>query len=154
MFGIKRLAQKMIQGVDVVKLVLYKVLTEDFAEKYKEKGEKFYKTLATSIINEIFGCHNPESQKTFSENKKIVAEEIKNLGTKHPELKRPITDALRVFIQANQMLGSSTMKDTEYVVNLFDKAIERGIFIKGGDAPSPEPFLQMMEELIKKYNLK
>lgn len=154
MFGKKRLAQKMLQGVNIIKVVLYKLLTDNFAEKYKEKGEYFYKTLAAAMINEIFGCHNPESKEVFNKNKKIVEEEIKILGSKHPELKRPITDALRVFIQANYMLGSNTMKNMDHVENLYNKAVERGIFIKGGEAPSPEPFLQMADDLIKKYNVK
>lgn len=154
MFGKKRLAQKMIQGVDIVKLVLYKLLTEQFSKKYQEKGEEFYKTLAASLINDIFGCHSPETKELFAKNEKIAVEEIKNLGVKFPELKKPITDALRVFIQANQMLGSNTMKDTDYVMDLYNKAIERGVFIKGGESPSPESFLKMTEELTKNYNLK
>ena len=152
MFGKKRLAQKMIQGVDIVKLVLYKLLTEQFSKKYQEKGEEFYKTLAASLINDIFGCHSPETKELFAKNEKIAVEEIKNLGVKFPELKKPITDALRVFIQANQMLGSNTMKDTDYVMDLYNKAIERGVFIKGGESPSPESFLKMTEELTKNYN--
>jgi len=153
MFGKKRLAQKMIQGVDVIKLVLYKVLTEEFSKKYKEKGGEFYKTFAASIINEIFGCHSPETQELFTKNEKIAIEEIQNLGIKHPELKRPITEALRVFIVSNQMLGSNTMNDTDYIMGLYNKAIERGIFIKGGEAPSPESFFKMTNELSKNHNL-
>jgi hypothetical protein len=153
MFGKKRLAQKMIQGVDIVKLVLYKVLSEEFSKKYKEKGEDFHKSFVASIINEIFGCHNPETQELFTKNEKIAIEEIRGLGIKHPEFKKPITDALRVFIPANQMLGSDTMKDTDYIMGLFNKAIERGVFIKGGEAPSPVSFLKMVEELSKNHNL-
>lgn len=154
MFGKKRLAQRMLQGVDVVKLVLYKVLTEEFSKKYKEKGEEFYESFAASVVNEIFGYHSPKTQELFAKNETIAIKEIHNLGIKHSELKRPITDALRVFIQANQMLGSKTMKDTDYIMDLYNKAIERGIFIKGGKAPSPKSFLKMTEELIKEYNLK
>ena len=43
MFGKKRLAKKMIQGVDTVRLVLYKVLVDDFSEKYEE--EEYLKML-------------------------------------------------------------------------------------------------------------
>ncbi len=152
------LAQRLIQGVNIVKLVLYEVLVEDFAEKYKEEGEEFYKTLAASIVNEIFGCHKPKTEELFTKNEKIAIEEIRDLGTKHPELKRPITDALRVLFIADTMIDPGRQKDMDYhyhrAIDLSNKATERGIFIKGGDAPSPEPFLQMAEGLIKKYDLK
>lgn len=151
MFGAKRLASKMIQGVDVVKLVLYKVLTDEFSKRYQAKGEEFYKTLAGATINEIFCCHNEKSQLVFDDNKKTVIDEIKNLGTNYSELKRPITDALRVFIEANSMLSGKLQDNFQEV---FNNAIERGIFIKGGENPEPKTFLEMTEELIKKYNIK
>jgi len=153
MFGKKRLASKMIQGVDIVKLVLYKILIDDFSYKYKEKEEKFYKFFASSLINEIFGCHNSETQELFNNNEEIAVKEIKEIGINHPELKKPITDALRVFIQANQMLDSKTMKNNDYVMDLYKRAIERGIFIKEGESPSPDTFLKMTEELSNKYNI-
>ena len=69
MFGVKRLAKKMIQGVDVVKLVLYKILTHEFSKKYQDNGEEFYETLAAATVNEIFCCHNERSQFVFDGNK-------------------------------------------------------------------------------------
>ncbi|MBW2594709.1 MAG: hypothetical protein JRC93_01790 [Deltaproteobacteria bacterium] len=151
MFGAKSLARKMIQGVDVVKLVLYKILTDEFSEKYQNNGEEFYKTLAAALINEIFCCHNEMSRSVFDENKNTVIDEIKNLGTNHPELKRPITDALRASVQANFMLSGKMQDNFEEV---FNNAIERDIFIKGGEKPEPKTFLEMTEKLIQKYNIK
>jgi len=151
MFGRKSLARKMIQGVDIVKLVLYKILTDEFSKRYQGDGEGFYKTLAGAIINEIFCCHNEKSLLVLDENKSTVIDEIKKLGTKHPELKRSITDALRVLVQANFML-SGKMQDNFQEV--FNNAIERNIFIKGGENPEPKTFLEMTEGLIHKYNIK
>ena len=148
MFGKKRLAKKMISGVDTVRLVLYKVLTDEFSKKYQEKVEEFYKTLAGATVNEIFGNHTEASQITFDENRKIIVGEIKNLGTKYPELKRPITDAIRVLIQASFMLSGKLPENQE---SIFKNAMERGVFIKGGEKPEPNTFLEMTEELGKQY---
>ncbi len=148
MFGKKRLARKMISGVDNVRLVLYKVLTDDFSKKYQEKGEEFYKTLAGATVNEIFGSHNEASQITFEENKENITEEIKNLGTKHSELKRAITDAIRVLIQASFMLNGRLPENYEAILK---NAIKRGVFLKGGEKPNPKIFLEMTEELSRKY---
>ena len=138
-------------GVDVVKLVLYKILTDEFSKKYQNNGDEFYKTLAAATVNEIFCCHNENSKSVFDNNKKTVINEIKNLGTNHPELKRPITDALRVFIQANFMLSGKMQDNFE---EIFNNAIERNIFIKGGEKPEPKSFLEMTEKLIQKYDVK
>ncbi len=148
MFGKKALAKKMISGVDIVRLVLYKVLTDDFSEKYKEKGEEFYKTLAGATVNEIFGSHSEASQITFDENRKIIIDEIKNLCTKYTELKRPITDAIRVLIQASFMMSGKLPENQEAI---FKNAMERGVFTKGGENPEPNTFLEMTKELGKKY---
>ena len=68
----------------------------------------------------------------------------------HPELKRPITDSLRVYIQANAMLSGNLQENFEEV---FNKAIDRNIFIKGGEKPEPMEFLRMAEKLAKDHNL-
>ncbi len=149
--SVKNLAREMIQGVDLVKLVLYKILTDEFSKEYQKEGEEFYKPLAAAIINEIFSCHNEKSRLVFNENKNRVIDEIKKLGTNHPELKQPITDALRVFSQANFMLSGKIQDNFQEV---FGNAIERGLFIKGGEKPEPKSFLEMAEELVEKYNVK
>ncbi|MCH7959995.1 MAG: hypothetical protein IID08_07690 [Candidatus Hydrogenedentes bacterium] len=81
-------------------------------------------------------------------NRKIVIDEIVNLGINYPELKRPITDALRVLIQSNSMLSGKLQDNTREV---FKSTMERGIFIKGGENPNPKDFLEMTEELNQRY---
>lgn len=149
--GTENLAHRMIRGVDIVKLILYKVLTDDYSTIYKNKGENYCKGLAGASVNEIFNVHNEKTLEFFNANKEIVVNGIINLGKKHPELKRPTTDALRVFVQANWMLTG----DSKYFQNLkvFKNATDRGIFIEGGEHPEPESFIEMVEGLGKKYNL-
>ena len=49
------------------------------------------------------------------ENRKIIVDEIKNLGTKYTELKRPITDAIRVLIQSSFMLSGKLPENQEAI---------------------------------------
>ena len=149
--GAEDLARKMIQGVDIVKLILYKVLTEDYSNIYKNKNEDYCKDLAAASVNEIFNSHNEKTSIFFNNNKENVVNGIINLGEKHPDLKRPITDALRVFVQANWMLSGNSKYYSDSKV--FQNAMDRGIFIKGGERPEPVSFLEMVEELEKKHNV-
>ena len=151
MFGKKRLAKKMLVGVDIIKTVLYKVLIDDFSEKYEDT--EYYKRLVAAVVNEIFGDHTDISKIIFNENQIIVIEEIKNLGKNYPELKQPITDALRVYTVANHALGLKRMADIDYTMNLFNRAMVRGIFIKGGEAPKYDSFLKMATELGIEYRV-
>lgn len=147
--GAEDLARRMVQGVDIVKLILYKVLTEDYSNIYKNKD--YCKDLAAASVNEIFNSHNEKTSIFFNNNKENVVNGIINIGEKHPELKRPITDALRVFVQANWMLSGNSKNYSD--LKVFQNAMDRGIFITGGDPPEPASFLEMVEELEKKHNL-
>jgi len=161
MFGTKRIARRMLNGVNIVKLTLYKVLVDDLSKKYQKEGEEFYKTLAAIIVNEIFTNHDSESQAFFAKNEKVVIAEIKNLGANHPELKRAMTDSLRVFVTSNTMLKHGLKiflkrflrKDCDINIDLFNKAIDRGIFIGGGESPHLQSFLDMTNELGRKYGV-
>ena len=146
----KELAHRMIQGVDIVRLILYKVLTEDYSNIYN-RDEDYCKNLAAASVNEIFNSHNEKTSTFFNNNKENVVNGIINLGEKHPDLKRPITDALRVFVQANWMLSGNSKYYSD--LKVFQNAMDRGIFIKGGNPPEPASFLEMVEELAKKHNL-
>jgi len=148
--GTENLAYRMIQGVDIVKLSLYKVLTDDYSICFEDKA--YCNNLAAVSVNEIFGNHSEETLATFDDNREIVIDGIIKLGKQHPDLKRTITDALRVLIQANWILtcDPTYFQDHEVLKN----AMDRGIFIEGGEHPEPLSFLEMVEELKKKYDLK
>jgi hypothetical protein len=99
MFGnrIRKLALKMITGVDTIKLTIYHKMTIDLTDKYPDKEHDFCGRLAAAAVNEIYGCHNQDTKNTFQENKKIIETELTDLVTKNPDLKQPITDSLRVL---------------------------------------------------------
>lgn len=150
----KKLALRMITGVDSIKLILFKTISEDLISKYPDKEGDFCSRLAASAVNEIYGSHSQETTNLYSDNIDTIETALSNLGITNPDLKQPITDSLRVFIQANHMLGSPSYKNQEFIMGLFQKAIDRGLFNKGGDAPKPEEFLKMADEIAHRYGIK
>jgi hypothetical protein len=150
----KKLALKMINGVDLIKLTIYKLMCEIFNNQLLDSPDEFCEYLAGATVNEIFGCHNKKSLRIYSENIKIIESGLKELSVKHSNLRQPITDSLRVYIQANQMLGSPSMNNTDYFMKLFEKLEKVNLFIKGGESPEPLSFLKMTEKVANNYGIR
>ena len=143
----------MINGVDKIKLVLYATLIESIKNRNPDKDLDFCKKLAATAINDIYGCHNPESKETYDNNQKTIDSELRALATSNPYLIQPITDSLRVFIQANKMLNPPSFNDIDFQMKLFEKSTNRGLFNKGGNAPEPMTFLKMADDISHKYGV-
>ncbi len=135
----KRAAKRALDGVNVVIASLYDTFKKCFLLKYQKNGEKYCNELAAAATNEIFGDHGENSLRVFNENRELIINEIKNLGANHPELKRIITDTIRIYIQAKFMLDGEPPANTEEIIN---NAVERGIFIEGGNPPDVGAFLK------------
>ena len=142
----------MIRGVDLIKLTIYKLMNDIFSQS-NEFSNDFCGYLAGASVNEVFGCHVEESLKNYNENVEIIENGLKELASKYSDLKQPITDSLRVYVQANQMLGSPSMNDVDYVMQLFDKLERVNLFIKGEDRPEPKSFLSMADVVARKYGI-
>ena len=67
----RKLAQRMIAGVDAIKLTIYQILTFALTDKYSDKGRDFCGGLAAAAVNDIYGCHNQDTQNTFQRTIKI-----------------------------------------------------------------------------------
>ncbi len=147
------LCNKMISGVDKVKLILYTVLSQNLFEKEIYDNMDQNKYVAAAAVNDIFNSHNDTSKITYKNHQQVIEEILKELGETNPELKQIITDALRVYVQANWALGSELMKDMDYVQDLFKRSRERGLFIEGGDNPNPDTFIKMTDAIAKNYGI-
>jgi len=147
-FGKKKLANEMIGGVDKVKVVLYKIVLDIYLDKGEDRDRAGY--LAAAAVNEIFDCHSELSRENINKNKQVVIDGIKELGSTHLEFKQIITDAIRVYFQAEWML-TGKLKDSFREV--FKNAQERGVFVKGGKLPDPTTFLDMTDKLVEQYKI-
>jgi len=143
----KKLAEKALSGVDTVKLFLCETFEESFKIKYQVNNKEHNGELAEASANEIFGSHTEKSLRVFNENRELIIDEIKNLGATYPELKRIITDSIRIYMIAKFTLYE---KFPENYDETFNNAIERGIFILGGEAPDIVSFLISIEDALRR----
>ena len=144
------LLKDLILGVDRIKIVVYVVLIKFYSKKYQNSNSEFYKTLATTSVNEIFGQHNKNSEIFFKDNKDEIIEGIITLGINYQELKQPITDALRILSVVRFQVEKI---HPEHYINVCNNAMERGVFINGGDKPNPALFLRMAVQLANDYGV-
>jgi len=147
-FGKKKLAERMLSLVDCVKVVLCDIFFEEFNKKFDEKGKDYNMSLSVAAVHEIFGCHNNTSEPVFNDNKEIIINTIQELGKLKPELKRPITDALRIYWASCATLNRDVPISW---VEKMQKAMDSGIFIKDGEPPHPDAFQDMVIALAEKY---
>ena len=143
----KKLAEKALSGVDTVKLFLCETFKDSFKIKYQINDKEHNGELAEASANEIFGSHTEKSLRVFNENRELIIDEIKNLGATYPELKRIITDSIRIYMIAKFTLYE---KFPENYDETFNNAIERGIFILGGEAPDIVSFLISIEDALRR----
>lgn len=148
--NVKRVANDMTRYVDIVKFTLYRILQDKFLIDYSEKGKDFAGAMAATIVNEFFDCHKDITKEFFKENKKNILNEIALFAQNHSDLKRPITDALRVHIQT-KYTTTGTVDNNFH--EAFQKAIDYGIFIKDGESPKPDAFREMALALAGKYKI-
>jgi len=146
----KKLAEKALSGVDTVKLLLYETFEESFKIKFQINDKEHNGELAEASANEIFGSHTEKSLRVFNENRELIIDEIKNLGATHPELKRIITDSIRIYMIAKFTLYGNFPENYE---ETFNNAIERGIFILGGEAPEIITFLISVEDSLRRKKI-
>ena len=145
----KKLALKMNGSVDIVKLILYKVFMGIYEKKFEDRGDAFYKGLAEASVNEVFSCHVEKSKTMFHQYMDMIIEGIEELGKSYADLKRPITDALRISRLAHEILTGEVGGGAEEI----DNVTNRNLVLKGGESPNPDAFFEMVGGLAGKHYL-
>ncbi len=137
-FGKEQLFNKMIAGVDMVKVGLYNRLSAQYVPKYGEIEGEF---LAAAVINELFSLppSNEESEQFLMLNYELVQSELSNLKIDR-EICNVITQAVRVRIT---VLSAQNKLSPESSLECLEKLRRFGILVPGGNVPMPDNFLQM-----------
>lgn len=136
------------EGVDIVKMILFKKLKMHLPKKYPHKDAKHIGWLSGAIINELFGTPNPaEPFATFvAENKFFIKLEMKNITSDLPEMRIPLTDALRVQFLCDHQEGI----DSSHILS---QAKQLGILMMDRDAPMPAKFMGLVRKLGSSFDL-
>jgi hypothetical protein len=130
------------EGVEVIKMILFKRLKVHLPRKYPHQESVYINRLAGAIINEVFGASNSaEPFATFTtENKFFIKLEVKNIAKDLPELCIPLTDALRVQFLCDYQEGI----DSSHTLT---QAKQNGIRISDRDVPLPAKFMGLVRKL-------
>ncbi len=137
------------EGLSVVQMVVFKELRAGLAARHPNGEASFLSMLAGAVTNELFGTPNQEARFVHfrRENWGIIEQELLNLPTERPNLRAPITDALRVaaLCDSQEGLGDDTAALT--------RADALGILVRDRDIPLPSTFMTMVRDLGSRHQL-
>jgi hypothetical protein len=137
-----RLIPILREGVDVIKMVLFKKLKTQLACKYPEQEPTYINQLTGAIINELFGSTNTAEPfaRFYQQNKSAIAKELANLASELAEMRVPLTDALRVQFLCDHQAGidSSVM---------LTRARRLDVLLLDREVPLPANFLNLVRKL-------
>lgn len=144
----RKLIPALREGVEVVKMILFKELKPYLGEKYLQRGAEFGGRLSGAVINELFGTPNPDPTfAAFAQAQRVIIDdELGLLAVRHPNLRIALTDALRMqFLCDHQENIDSTA--------VLSRAARIGILIAEREVPLPATFMNMVRTLGSRLNL-
>ncbi len=130
------------EGVDIVKMILFKELRSALAEKYPDRDAQFIGRLSGGILNDLFGVENlAEPFAGFKRrHQDLIDAELASLAESFADLRIALTDALRVQFLCDSREGI----DSESVLV---RANELGILLVDRDIPLPKFFMNLVRRL-------
>lgn len=130
------------EGIHIIKMVLFKTVREGLGERYTHQERTFVNQLTGAMVNELFCTPNREEPfLSFAvTNRPLIEEEMKKIAADFPELKIPLTDALRVQFLCDSQEGLDNPL-------LLTQARDLGILIIDRDIPLPDNFMTLARSL-------
>ena len=137
-----RLIPVLRDGIHIIQMVLFKMLRSGLEERYPSWSRTDIGRLAGALINGLFGTPNREEPfLSFAKaHAALIDEEIGRLAAEYPEMRIPITDALRVQFLCDSREG----RDSEAALA---RARDLGILILDRDVPMPDRFMALARTL-------
>lgn len=130
------------EGVDIVKMILFKELKPYLTAKYPDKDARFISRLAGAILNDLFGIENlMEPFAGFKrEHQALITKELRALPDRFSELRIALTDALRVQFLCDSREGIDSQ-------SVLARANALGILLVDRDIPLPKFFMNLVRKL-------
>lgn len=138
----ERLVPVLREGVNLVKMILFKNLKPHVEKKYPGDTPAYATRMTGAIVNELFGTPSDvEPFKTFTEdNRAAIEEEMGLVAGTFGELRIPLTDALRVQFLCDDREGIDSQAS-------LSRAKDLGILIVDRDVPLPKTFMNQVRRL-------
>lgn len=130
------------EGVDIVKIVLFKELKSHLAGGYPAMSEQQCAMVCGAIINELFATPNREpSFAAFVEtHRAAVRKELEALHDTFEALRIPLTDALRIQFLCDDLEGVDSS-------GMLESARALGVLMVDRQVPLPRTFVDMARRL-------
>ena len=137
-----RLIPILREGIHIIKMVLFKVTRNGLAERHPHRERAFISQLTGAMINELFCTPNHEEPfLSFAiTNRPLIEEELKRIADDYPELRIPLTDALRAQFLCDSQEGIENPV-------MLTQARDLGILITERDIPLPDHFMTLARSL-------
>jgi hypothetical protein len=137
-----RLLPVLREGIHIIKMVLFKTVRDGLAARHPHQERIFINQLTGAMINELFCTPNQEEPfLSFAvTNRSLINEEMKMIAAEFPELRIPLTDALRVqfLCDSQEGLGNPIM---------LTQARDLGILVAEREVPLPDNFMTLARSL-------
>lgn len=134
------------EGIDVIKMVLYRELKSLLLSRNRDPA--YVNNLTGVVVNELFGVMQPGTvMEGFSQaNQSAVEKTLEMISTELDHLKIPLTDALRIqFLCDNHESMNSAA--------ILEKAQKRDILIVEREAPLPGAFMNIVRSFGRSYGI-
>jgi hypothetical protein len=143
-----RLVPVLREGIHIIKMILFKILKDELTAHHPEWEQAYINKLTGAVTNKLFGTPNREEPfLSFAQiNEVLIDETMKHIATEFPEMKIPLTDALRVQFLCDSQEGFEN-------VTLLTKAKDLGILILEREIPLPDHFITSARSLGVEYNM-
>jgi hypothetical protein len=130
------------EGVDIVKMILFKELKPYLSAKYPDEDARFINRLSGAILNDLFGVENlAEPFAGFKrEHQPLITAELGALAAQFGELRIALTDALRVQFLCDSREGINSE-------SVLARANEIGVLMIDRDIPLPKFFMNLVRKL-------
>jgi hypothetical protein len=148
MTGESKLIPILREGVNVVKMILFKDLKSFLLKNHPNLAPTEINLLAGALLNGLFGTGPAEeSFKACSEkNRAILDHELSALGENFPRLRIPVTDALRIQFLCDSLEGINSQ-------GALIRAEASGLLLKERDLPLPNTFISLVKSLGVSYGI-
>lgn len=136
------------EGIDVIKMVLFRQLKPLLQVQYQHKDANFVKRLTGAVINDLFGVSLVgEGLEAFAQkNQKDVKTASGIIATNLEHFRIPLTDALRIQFLCDSHEGIDSS-------SVLKRAQQNNILIAERDAPMPGAFMNIVRSFGRAYGI-
>jgi len=136
------------QGIDIIKMVLFKELKPYLEKKYSGLTPDEILLLTGAIVNGLFGIENMEAsiREFINNNQSIVEKEVTSFTTRFDHLQIPLNDALRIQYLCNSHEGVNSE-------SILKKAETLQILMQDREVPMPGAFMGLVRSFGVAYKI-